>query len=127
MRRDELDALKRTTYAKFRTVLMALVSASLEREAVVKDEAVQGESRIKAIRKCEQALAEVRSIAAELEFYTPDPLHKLANKAVKAAGVHKRENQQILTLEAARLRAAIHCDLQGSPIPNLEELDRRAD
>ena len=75
----------------------------------------------------EQALAEVRGIAAELEFYTPDPLHKLANKAIEAADVHKRENQQILTLEAARLRAAIHCDLQGSPIPNPEELDRQAD
>jgi metal-dependent amidase/aminoacylase/carboxypeptidase family protein len=125
-RRDELDSLKRTTYAKFLTALMTLVSASLELEAVIKDEIVQGGPRINVIKKREEALAEVRSIAAELEFYASDPLYKLANKTMETADACKRESEQIFTLEAARLRAAMRCDLQGSPIPDLGELDRLA-
>src|SRR6266513_1436954 len=70
-RRDELDDLRRATYAKFLVALTALAIASLEQEAIAATPQIRGEPRIKAMKKRTDALATARNIAAELDLLAP--------------------------------------------------------
>jgi hypothetical protein len=122
-RRDEFDALKRATYARFLTALASVASAALEQEATMADPQLRGE-RIAVITKKREALAEARNIAAELDLLATDALRDLANNSLETARSCRRENAAVFTQEAARLRAAMRFDLHGAEIPNLAKVDR---
>lgn len=125
-RRDELDALKRATYAKFLTALTALASASLEQETITANAAMRGDTRIAAIRKRADALTVAQNIIAELELIAPGRLRELAKESLECASACTQKNSSVFTHGAAKLRVAMRYELQGTEIPSTEELDRAA-
>ena len=125
-RQDELDALRRATYARFLAALTALAVAALEQEAISASPQIRGEPRIVFIKRRTDALVAARNIAAELDLLAPDLLRRLANESLRIAGTCNRKNEPAFALEVAKLRVAMRYDLEGPKIPNLKELDRIA-
>lgn len=123
-RRDELNDLRRATYARFLAALTVLAAASREQEAIVTKPEIRGEARIAAIKKRTDAVAVARNIAAELDLLASDPLRGLVGEALQTASLCNRENDQAYAQEVARLRVAMRYDLRGPEMPNLKELDR---
>ena len=123
-RQDELDALKRTTYARLLAALTSLASAALEQEAIVANTQVHGEQRISVMMKKKEALAEARNIAAELDLLATDALRDLANNSLEIARSCGRENEAVFTQATAKLRAVMRYDLHSAELPNLAMVDR---
>jgi hypothetical protein len=123
--RDEFKYLKRSTYARFLEALTTLAMASIEEHEITADPHIRGGPVILAIEKQENALAAVRSIAAELSLLIPE-LDGLANESIESATTCNRKDRQAFEQAVTKLRIAMHHDLEGSGIPNLQELDRLA-
>lgn len=125
-RRDELDALRRATYARFLVALNALAMVSLEHEAIIGTPEIRGEPRITSIKRRTDALAAARNIAAELDLLAPDLLRGLVDESLRIASTCNRKNEPVFAQEIVKLRVAMRYDLEGPEIPNLKELDRMA-
>jgi hypothetical protein len=126
-RKDELDALKRTTYGKLLAAITALASANMEQESL---EAAKTPATFKldATRKRIAAAKTVHNCMAELALTSSNTiLDNLANEAFKGAAKCTREDVIAFTRGAAKLRAALREDLRGAKIPNPEELDCMVD
>jgi hypothetical protein len=111
---NELDALKRVTYAKFLAALSALASASQEQEAITASPEIRGDTRITAIKKRTDALTVAQNMFAELELIAPDPLRELSAASLECARECTRKNSAAFVREAAKLRLAMRQDLQGT-------------
>ena len=121
-RHDELDALKRVTYARCVAALLAVNTASIEASAL---QAREAESRqlIDAAKAAHDAVVEVELIA-------PDRLRDLAIEAMGSASQHTKEDTPEFAqrpIKLIKLRVAMRYDLRGADIPSPEELDRMAD
>jgi hypothetical protein len=109
---NELDTLKRVTYAKFLAALSALASASQEHEAITASPEIRGDTRIAAIKKRTDALTTAQNMLAELELIAPDVLRELAADSLECARECTRKNSTSFIREAAKLRLAMRYDLQ---------------
>jgi hypothetical protein len=125
-RQEELNALRRATYARFLVALTALEMASLEQESIAASPQIRGEPRITAIKRRTEALATARNIAAELELLAPSHVRELANESLEIASTCSRENEQEFTRGMMKLRVAMRYDLDGSETPNFKGLDGAA-
>jgi hypothetical protein len=124
--RDELNALKRATYAKFLTALTALASASLEQESITANPEIRGPARIAVITKRAAALTNAQNTFAELGLIAPDILHELASESLKCASMCSRENASAFTRGTTKIRLAMRLDVQSIKIPGPAELDHMA-
>ena len=102
-RRDELDDLKRATYARFLASLTSLAAASLSLEAI-RGSGTRGEGKItKRLRKREDAFAAAQDIAAELDLLGSVALRAIAERSPReGARACNRENRLALLHEAVR-------------------------
>jgi hypothetical protein len=124
-RRNELDDLRRATYARFLAALTSLSVASLGLEA--KTEAgIRGNDLIAAAKKREDAFVAAHDIAAELGLLTPGFLHELVDEALEKAHTCKRESRSQFSSKLSDLRVAMRRDLQTSEVSNYKELDSAA-
>jgi hypothetical protein len=123
-RRDELDALKRATYAKYLNALTALALASAEQRTIASAPEIRGDARIIAIRRQTDALTTARDLLAELELLGPDTLSGLAGESLESATKCTGKNCPPFDKELAKLRIAMRRDLEGNEIPDPQELDR---
>jgi hypothetical protein len=124
-RRDELDDLKRATYARFLAALTALAVASLRLEDIT-GAGIRGDAPMAAAGKREEAFAVARGIAAELDLLASGVLHELAADALEKAHACKRENRSQFSAKLAELRVVMRQDLPTAEARNFKELDSAA-
>lgn len=113
-RHNELDALKRATYAKFLAALSALALAAQEHEAITASPEIRGDTRITAIKKRTDALTTAQNMFAELELIAPDLLREIAADSLECARECIRKNSIAFIREVAKLRLAMRHDLQDT-------------
>ena len=123
-RRDELDDLKRATYARFLAALTALAAASLRLEAIT-GAGLRADAPITAARKREEAFTAAHDIAAELDLLAPG-MHELAADALEKAHGCTRGNRSHFSARLAELRTTMRRDLPTPEAPNFKELDSAA-
>jgi hypothetical protein len=124
-RKEELDALKRTIYAQCLAALTALAAVSIEVSVSQgrTSPAVQ-QARIAALRQGLNAIQVAHNAVAELELIAPDLLRELADEALTGANKCTQQDGSAFARGIAKLRVAMHYDLQGISIPSPGELDR---
>lgn len=122
-RQDELNDLRRATYAKFLVSLDALALASVEQEALLSDPKLRGE-RIVAIKRRTDALTAARNLAAELDLLASGFVITQANESLKSASICDREKESAFAEEINKLRDAMRYDLKDSKATNVIELGR---
>lgn len=122
-RRDELNDLRRSTYARFLAALVSLATASLEQEAITTTQEIRGEVRIAAIKRRGDTLATARDTVAELDLLAPGLLRELADEALEAASACTQKRRPQFSGKLSELRAAMHHDLQASEASNFRGLD----
>jgi phage tail protein X len=117
-RKDELDALKRTTYTKTLAALHALATANIELAALAG-------TNIHATQKRAEAIQTAYDSIAELELVSPNnQLYVLAKEALDQAAMSTQRDSRGYTSWAAKLRASLRDDLRGTETYNREELDQ---
>lgn len=124
-RRDELDDLKRATYARFLAALTSLTAASLSLEAI-RASGTRGKEVIDAAEKRDGAFAAAQDIAAELDLLGPSALHTIAEEALEKARTCNRESRPQLATKVAELRVVMRRDLPAVDAPNFKDLDSAA-
>jgi hypothetical protein len=123
-RRDELNDLKRATYARFLAALTALAAASLRLEAITAA-GLRADAPIAAAEKREAAFAAAHDIAAELDLLAPG-MHDLAADALDKAHGCTRANRSHFSARLTELRTTMRRDLPSPEAPNFKELDSAA-
>lgn len=123
-RRDELDDLKRATYARFLASLTSLAAASLSLEAI-RASGTRGREVIEAAEKRDGAFAAAQDIAAELDLLGSVALRAIAEEALEKARACNRENRPQLSMKLSELRVVMRRDLPVEA-SNFKELDSAA-
>jgi hypothetical protein len=113
-RRDEFDALKRVTYARFLAALTELEMAALEQSGIAESEKIRGGYLIASKKRKTDALVAARNIAVELELLASGALHELANYSLRIADTCNRQNEPEVAFEVTKLRLAMRDDLAGA-------------
>jgi hypothetical protein len=127
-RKDELDALKRTTYAKALGALTTLAAANLEQAALLAGTNMSAAFQLAATRKRIDAMRAAHDSIAELELVSTNrQLRELANEALNGAMKCTLQDRSAFIRGAAKLRASLVDDLRGTEISGPEELDRMVD
>jgi hypothetical protein len=127
-RKDELDALKRTTYAKCLAALMALATANAEQSALLADPNTSAAFKLAATRKRIDAMQTAHDCNAELTLISPDnPLPDLATEALIGAACFTTKDGSAFIRGAAKLRGAMVAGLRGGKMPSPHLLNRIAD
>jgi hypothetical protein len=122
-RREELNDLKRATYARFLAALTVLAAASAEQEAVTAAPEIRGQARLDAFKKRKDALTVAGDIVTELDLLASGPLPELAKKAVDNAGTCTAGDRMLFSGTLAELRAVMRQDLQTAETSNVRGLD----
>lgn len=127
-RKDELDALKRTTYTKALAALHALATANIELALAAPDRtnirAAPGTYNNVAKRRADAIQTAYDSIA-ELELVSPNnQLYVLAKEVLDRAAMSTPQDSKGYPSWAATLRASLRDDLRGTETSNHEELDK---
>jgi len=123
---DDLNSLKRVTYARFITALTGLASASLEQGSITVSPEMRGDARISAIKKRNDALTDARNVFAELELCAPRHLCELASDCLSKATSCSRDTPSEFTRGTTELRIAMRFDLGSKEDLDSKELDRIA-
>lgn len=127
-RKDELQALKRTTYGKLLSAVTALAAANMEQKALASDPKTGATFNLDATRKRMAAAQAVQDSMAEMALISSNNmLDNIANEAFIGATNCTRDDMLAFTRGAAKLRAALRNDLRGTEISSPEELDRMID
>jgi hypothetical protein len=123
-RKDELDALKRTTYAKTLAALHALATANVELVTLAGTN-VNADVQLAVTRKRAEAMQAAYDSIAELELVSSnDQLYVLAKEVLDQAAMSTRRDSIAYTFWSAKLRASLHDDLRGTEPSDREKLDR---
>jgi hypothetical protein len=115
-RGDELNALKRVTYARCMSALLELNMAYTSESTSLADPS-----------RPIDALQAARAAVVEMELIAPDGLHDLALETMGSASQAAEGDTPGFARLAIKLRKAMASDLRGLDIPSPEELDRAAD
>jgi hypothetical protein len=107
-RKDELDALKRTTYVKTLADLTALATARMEQGT--------GTNIPEAVQTALTSLAELELVSES------DPLRNLATETYKKHLNALRKTQRHSLMKWPSSELSLSADLRGREMPNFEEL-----
>jgi hypothetical protein len=116
-RRDELDALKRVTYARCVSALLELNVASTLASASLPG----------APSRLIDASQAAHAAVVDMELIAPDRLRDLAFETMGSASQVTKDGTPGFVRLAIKVRKAMASDLRGLDIPSPEELDRAAD
>jgi hypothetical protein len=127
--KDELDALKRSIYAKYDATLSMLVKATVDVSQLSSQPVSEhlSDVAIAAIQNRMDMLASAHTLLAELRFVAPDHVSNLASEAENAAGKFTMADDTAYIRSLVKLRFAMLEDLHRSKVPTAAELESFAD
>ncbi len=128
-RKDELDALKRATYAKYDAALSTLVRSTVD-ATKLSTQTVDKNIRdiaTAAPQKRVDALTSLHTLLAELRFIAPDYVSNLAFEAEQAAVELPLTDDTTYLRSLIKLRFAMLADINHRKVPTAVELEKFAD
>jgi hypothetical protein len=122
-RKDELDALKRATYARLLAALAGLSLAATAKDAASHNAKSSSEHWLSVLRLLITALQIAQDTIAEVNLIAPDIVCELADKAFVAASTCTTTDGSAYYRTFGGLSLAMRNDLRGSAMPSLEEIE----
>jgi hypothetical protein len=128
-RQDELDALKRATYAKYLAAIAGLAAVSIEASTPpASSSPTAQQAHIITLRRRLEARMVTQNVMAEIAQIAPSRLYQLAQEALNGAfACTPLDRNAAFISSAANLQTAMFADMQGLDIPSPGGLDRMAD
>ena len=123
-RKDELDALKRATYAKFLAALTALATLSMERDGANSNAKASPAYRTSVLRQWLAAMHAGMAALAEVELIAPDIVRELAQRAFAASRASTQTDATSFIRTVGVVGVAMRYDLRGTEMPSLEVMER---
>lgn len=123
-RKDELDALKRATYAKLLAALTVLSTSSMEREGANHNATATPAYRVSTLRQWLAAMHAGMAALAEVELIAPDLVRELAQRAFAASRASTQTDANSFTRTLGVVGVAMRYDLRGTKMPSLEVMER---